>query len=193
MGHQDGSVGKSTCHQTWWPEFELQDQYSRRRKLTLLSYPLTATHASWYTHHTHTHTHRHACIHTCIHTCTHTNKNVVFIQKCKPDVSKCPTAQLHLQPIEPLSEARHETRHVVQLVPTSLCSWEWRTSDPPASQYLFITRKKFPGSLFCQGMECIPVIPALPEAEAGAYLGIQGQTELRSDSPPLQKKKKIHL
>lgn len=42
-GWEDGSRGKSTCYQEWWPETNPQEPHHRRRKVTLGSCHCTAT------------------------------------------------------------------------------------------------------------------------------------------------------
>ena len=55
---RDGSAGKGSCHQAWWPEIDPRDPHGRGTELTPASCPLTPnTYSSIYSHHnTHQHT-----------------------------------------------------------------------------------------------------------------------------------------
>lgn len=47
---QYSSVGRDACHHTWQPKFEPQNLHSRKKKLTLVSFPLSSTYKPWHTY-----------------------------------------------------------------------------------------------------------------------------------------------
>lgn len=120
LGQKDGSVGRDSCCQAWWPEYDPRDSYSVRKYCIPTNCPLSSMCTLW-------------------HTCSHTikfEKSNVFLFECN---FRPPSSGWH-HAIFPICLSLRCLKYGPRNIPSTAYIWSTYSSSQPS---FFISKCHF--------------------------------------------------